>query len=98
MIEIFIFYLHIVAFLYAFTKNWMYRSIKEGFLGIAILFLIFAIGWALTGTLAYAIYPENWHSLYFSHNTLALVMLTIPESFFFYYFFVKDTAENETNA
>ncbi len=96
MLEIFIFHLHIIAILYAFTKNWQLRSIKDGLLGVAVMLLVFAIGWAMTGTLAYAIYPDSWNTPYFSHDTLSLVLLAIPESVFFYLFFVKDK-ETETS-
>lgn len=93
MIEIFIFHLHIIAALYAYTKNWQTRTIKDGLLGVAILMLVFAIGWALTGTIANIIYPDSWKTPWFNNNTLSLVMLTIPESVFFYLFFVKDKEE-----
>jgi hypothetical protein len=52
MIEVLIFHLHIVGVLYAFTKRWQEDGIKEGFLAIGIIGLVFAIGWAITGGLA----------------------------------------------
>ncbi len=89
MIELFIFFMHIFAALYAFTKNWVNSGLKDGFLALAVFALMFIIGWAFTGTLAYSIYPSEWKSNFFNHNTLALVMLAIPETFFFYQFFYK---------
>lgn len=94
MIEIFIFYLHIIAALYAFTKNWQNRTLKDAFLSLIILLLVFAIGWALTGSLAYAIYPSSWNTPYFNYDTLSLVLLVIPEAVFFYFFFIKDKAND----
>ncbi|MFP4527316.1 MAG: hypothetical protein ACLFQX_02095 [Candidatus Kapaibacterium sp.] len=76
--------------MYAFTKNWQRRGIKDGLLAIAIIGLMFAIGLALTGTLANVIYPDSWNSIYFNDDTLSLVLLLIPESIFFYHFFMKD--------
>ncbi|MBX3042574.1 MAG: hypothetical protein KIT33_00615 [Candidatus Kapabacteria bacterium] len=89
MIEILIFYLHIAGALYAFTKSWQNVSLKEGFMAILMIGLFFAIGWALTGTLARLIYPDSWNSIYFSSDTLSLVLLLIPEIIFFYFFFIK---------
>lgn len=89
MIELFIFYLHVLAGLYAFTKNWQSLSAKDGFLAVTVFALMFTIGWALTGTLSYKIYPTAWDTIYFNHNTLSLVLLAIPESFFFYHFYFK---------
>lgn len=90
MIELLIFHLHIIAALYAFTMHWQKHSIKEAILGVATIGLFFTIGWALTGTIAYAIYPQSWNSIYFNSDTLGLVMLLVPESIFYYYFFLKD--------
>jgi len=63
--------------------------VKEGLLGVIIIGLVFAIGWALTGTLAYQIMPNSTEASFFNSDTLSLVMLVIPESIFFYLFFVK---------
>lgn len=90
MIEIFIFYLHIIGALYAFTKNWQSKGLKDGFLSVALIALVFTIGWALTGTIAHAVYPTEYNTIYFNSDILGLVLLLIPESVFFYYFFIKD--------
>jgi hypothetical protein len=90
MIEILIFHLHILGALYAFTKNWQKRKLKDAVLSVMILGLIFSIGWALTQPIAQLIWPPSFKSIYFTKDTLSLVLLVIPESVFFYLFFVKD--------
>ncbi len=92
MIELLIFYLHIAGALFVFTKNWQARGIKEGLLAITIIALFFAIGWALTGTIARLVYPSYLNSIYFTSDTLSLVLLFIPESIFYYQYFLKDKA------
>jgi hypothetical protein len=90
MIELFIFHLHFLVGLYAFTKYWQKHSVRDGFLALGVVFFVFIVGWSIMGTLASVIYPDSWHSLYFSADTLGLVLLAIPESFFFYHFFIKE--------
>ena len=90
MIELLIFHLHIVAALYAFTKNWLNRNLKDAILSILIIGLLFTIGWALTSPVAQYIMPYKWQTIYFNRDTLSLVLLLIPESIFFYFFFIKD--------
>lgn len=90
MIELLIFYIHIVGALFAFTKNWQSRGIKEAFLAIGIIGLFFTIGWALTGTIANLVYPDSWNNLYFNQDTLSLVLVLIPEIIFYYQYFLKD--------
>lgn len=101
MIELLIFHFHILVAIFAFTKNWQKTSLKDGFQAVGLIALIFAIGWALTGSLSYAIWPKAWNTFYFSHSTLSLILLTIPECFFFYFFFfqeekVKQEVPNES--
>jgi hypothetical protein len=90
MIEIFIFHLHILGILYAFTKNWQKRRLKDAVLSVMILGLIFSIGWALTQPIAQFIMPSTFKNIYFNKDTLSLVLLVIPEIAFFYIFFIKD--------
>lgn len=90
MIEIIIFHFHILAALYAFTKNWQRRGLKDGILAILIIALVFTIGWALTSPIAGIIMPNGFKNIYFNKDTLSLLILFIPECFFFYYFFMKD--------
>ncbi len=96
MVELLIFHLHIVAAVYAFVKNFQSRSSKDAFLALGVIALVFAIGWAMTGTLAYYIYPQKWNSMYFNSDSLALVLLIIPEIFFFKLFFLQDQPELDT--
>ncbi len=93
MIEILIFHLHIVGALYAFTKYWRAKGFKEGLLAVVIIGLIFAIGWALTYPIAALIMSDSWNSIWFSVDTLSLILLFIPESVFFYFFFLKDSED-----
>jgi hypothetical protein len=90
MIELLIFHLHIAGALYAFTKNWQAKGVKDGLLAVALITLVFTIGWALTGTIAHAVYPQSLNTIYFNSDILGLLLLLIPESFFFYFYFVKD--------
>ena len=90
MIELLIFHIHIIAALYAFTKNWQKRGVGHGILAVMIIGLAFSIGWALTGPIAQMIMPAQVKSIYFNKDTLSLILLCIPESLFFYYFFIKD--------
>ncbi|MFY8161090.1 MAG: hypothetical protein ACOVNU_07150 [Candidatus Kapaibacteriota bacterium] len=89
MIDLFILYLHYIGALYAFTKNWQEDNIKQGFLSVLILGLAFTILWALSGQIAFMIFPDSWNTIYFTKDTLSLVLLVIPESIFFYHFFIK---------
>ena len=95
MIELLIFHFHIVGALYAYTKRWQEAGVKEGLLAIALIGLVFVIGWSITGAIANVVFPPAWESVWFRKDTLGLVLLFIPEVIFFKVFFLKNT--NETN-
>ena len=89
MIELIIFHLHILIGLYAFTSYWQNHTLKEGFLALGVVFLVFVVGWSLMGTIADFIYIDSFKNNYLTKDTLGLILLVIPESFFFYIFFMK---------
>jgi hypothetical protein len=89
MIEILIFYFHILAWIYAFTKVWQERGTKNAFLSLAILGFVFITLWTLTSPLARLIFPETHKSPYFTADTLSLILAVIPESIFYYFYFIK---------
>lgn len=97
MIDLFILYLHYIGALYAFTKNWQEDNIKQGGLSVLVLGLAFTILWALSGAIASAIFPSSWNSIYFTRDTLSLIILIIPESYFFYVFFIKEPNNKQDN-
>ena len=92
MFELFIFHLHLLAGLFAFTKYWQKNGLKYGFLAISVVALVFIVGWSISGMIANLIFPENIiNSPYFTKNTFGLLLLIIPETVFFYHFFIKDS-------
>ncbi|TAE31891.1 MAG: hypothetical protein EAZ92_02150 [Candidatus Kapaibacterium sp.] len=92
MIEVFIFHLHIVGALYAFTLRWQDDSLKEGVLAVGLMGLIFMIGWAITGGVARIITPAGGFAPWLTADTLSLVLLVIPEIFVFRMLFFKRSA------
>jgi MFS family permease len=82
--------MHIVGAIYAYTKSWLKGTVKDGLLALGIIGLIFTIGWALSSPIAGLIMPLKWESIYFTRDTLSLVLLFIPEVVFFYLFFIRE--------
>lgn len=89
MIEILIFYFHILAWIYAFTKVYQEKGLKFAFLTFAILAFVFIVLWTLTSPIARWIYPEKPIGPYFTADTLSLILLIFPESVFYYFYFIK---------
>jgi hypothetical protein len=63
---------------------------KDGLQSVALMGLVFVIGWSITSPLANIVLPNEWRSQRFSSDTLGLIMLLLPEILFFKMFFLKD--------
>ncbi|MGD0337974.1 MAG: hypothetical protein ABSB78_04235 [Bacteroidota bacterium] len=88
MIEVAVFYLHAIAAIAAFTKRWQDEGFGEGILGVAFMALIFSVGWTITTFLIRLFTPEKGFSRIFDRDALSLLLLTISEGIF-YYFYLK---------
>lgn len=89
MIDILIYHLHLIGVLYAFTLRWQKEGMKSGLLAVATCGLVVTILWAVTGPIARAIMPASTPGDLFTTDTLSLVLLLVPEYFFFRAFFLS---------
>lgn len=90
MITAFIFFLHLLFMLIVFTKKWQTESMQTGFLNLALIGILFAVGWSISGIIAKLLIEQEGFGIYYDRDTFSLTLLTIAE-FFFYRFYYKDT-------
>jgi hypothetical protein len=90
MITAFIFFVHFIFSLIIFTKKWQDENLSAGFLNIALIAILFAVGWTITGMIAKLVMEPKGLGMQFDRDTFALSLLTIAE-FFFYKFYYKET-------
>ncbi|MBM4179474.1 MAG: hypothetical protein FJ211_09100 [Ignavibacteria bacterium] len=98
MIDILIYHLHVVGVLYAFTLRWQKEGVKSGVLAVATCVLVMIFLWAITGTIARALIPNSQPGALFTADTLSLLLLLIPEYFFFRAFFLRSHTTAERDA
>ena len=89
MIPLLIFYLHIVAVVYAYTKRWQEAGVKEGVLAVAFTAIIFSVGWTLSTLLLHVISPPRGLGPGLDRDALSLLLLTVAEGFFYYWYLKK---------
>lgn len=90
MITAFIFFLHFIFILVIFTKKWQEESLSAGFMNLALIGILFAVGWAISGIIAKLVMEQEGLGIYYDRDTFSLTLLTIAE-YFFYRFYYKDT-------
>ena len=89
MITAFIFFVHFIFSLIIFTKKWQDENLSAGFLNIALIAILFAVGWTITGMIAKLVMEPKGLGMQFDRDTFALSLLTIVE-YFFYKFYYKE--------
>jgi hypothetical protein len=89
MIPLFVFYLHTVGAVYAYTKRWQEAGVKEGILAVAFMAIIFSVGWTLTTFLLHGIISPKGFGPGLDRDALSLLLLTVGEGFFYYWYLKK---------
>ncbi len=89
MITAFIFFAHLIFALVIFTKKWQEESVNAGFLNLALIAILFSVGWTITGIIAKLIMEPKGLGIQFDRDTFSLTILSIAE-YFFYKFYYKE--------
>ncbi len=87
MIDLAIFYAHIVAATAVFTKRWQEEGTGEAVLSLAFMALIFFVGWGMASFIVKLILPPEGLGRVFNRDTAGLTLLALAETFFYYFYF-----------
>ena len=96
MITAFIFFVHLIFSLVIFTKKWQDENLSAGFLNIALIGILFAVGWTITGMIAKLFMEPKGLGIQFDRDTFALSLLTIVEFFFYKFYYKEEPTANDT--
>ncbi|MGD1045497.1 MAG: hypothetical protein ABR936_09255 [Bacteroidota bacterium] len=110
MVAAFIFLLHIALVIFVFIKN-KKESIGEGFLAIAFVGIIFAIGWTIGAILTNLLFTPEWFVKWYwqpldswvwrnirkeiSRDTISLLFLTALEIVFYYFYLLSESKQDD---
>ena len=105
MVAAYIFILHGILVLYAFL-TYKKESIGEGFLAVAFVGIVFAVGWTIAAILTNLLFAPEWFIKWYwqpldswvwrtvrkeiSRDTISLLFLTAMEVAFYYFYFLTD--------
>jgi hypothetical protein len=92
MISAFIFFAHFLFILIIFTWKWQSDGISAAFINVALILILFAVGWTITGMVAQLLMEPKGLGLYFDRDTFSLALLTIVEYFFYRIYYKEPTA------
>lgn len=83
MITAFIFFAHLTFSLVVFTKKWQDENLSAGFINLALIAILFAVGWSITGMITKLLMSPKGFGLYFDADTFSLTILSIGEYLFY---------------
>jgi hypothetical protein len=89
MIAALIFAAHLVFTLIIFTKKWQDEGLAAAFLNVALIGILFSVGWSITGIISKTIMEQKGFGLYFDRDAFSLTLLSFGE-YFFYKMYFKD--------
>lgn len=91
MVPLLVFYLHIVAAAWAFTRRWQEEGLGEGLLAVFFVTLIFFVGWSIVSFLVRLVIPPAGFGPLMDRDALGLLLLTVAEGFFYYFYLRGDS-------
>ncbi|HPI37695.1 MAG TPA: hypothetical protein PK397_07105 [Ignavibacteriaceae bacterium] len=90
MITALIFFAHFLFALIVFTKKWQDDNLSAALVNLALIGILFSVGWTVTGVVSKFLMEPEGFGIYFDRDTFSLSLLTIAE-YFFYKMYYKDT-------
>ncbi|MBI2429925.1 MAG: hypothetical protein HYV29_14245 [Ignavibacteriales bacterium] len=94
MIPLIVFYLHIVGFTYAFTREYQREGVSGGFLTVGFLVLIFSVGWSISSFAFRNIIDEAGLGLWLNRDALSLLAVSAGEGLLYYFYFGNESRVN----
>ena len=87
MIISFIFALHLIFTLIVFTKKYQDESLSDAFQNVALIIILFFVGWPLV-TMVIKVFSEpKGFGVHFDRDAIVLTIFTIVEYFFYKYYY-----------
>jgi len=87
MIEVFIFYFHVVFFVYVFAKTYTEEKPASAFLSTIFVIIIFSVGWTFSAFMIALVIPPQGLTRVLTRPAFSLAFLTILEVIFYKFFY-----------
>lgn len=83
MIEVVLFYAHVLFFTYIFSKNYVQEGFLSAFLSAIFVVVIFTVGWTFSAFVIQFFIPDEGLNKIMTRAAFSLALLTIMEAFFY---------------
>ena len=87
MIEVILFYLHVVFFAYVFAKNFVEESFVSALLSTIFVIVIFSVGWTFSAFVIGFFVPEQGFTRILTKAAFSLALLSMLELLFYRFYY-----------
>ena len=98
MIPLLVFYVHVVGIVAVYTKRWQEEGVGEGLLSVFFMGLIFFVGWSISSFVMKLFMAQEGLGPLFNRDAASLLLLTIAELVFYFFYFREKPAEKGIRA
>jgi uncharacterized membrane protein YhdT len=95
MITAIIFFVHFLFILIIFTWKWQTDGMSAAFINVALILILFAVGWTITSFIAQLLMEPKGFGLYFDRDTFSVTLLVIIEYFFYRIYYKESTTADD---
>lgn len=89
MIEVILFYLHVVFFAYIFAKNFVEESFTSALLSTIFVIVIFSVGWTFSAFVIGFFVPDEGFTRILTKAAFSLAFLSLLEVIFYKFYFTE---------
>lgn len=75
-----------------FTKKWQDESLSSAFTNLALIIILFAVGWSICTMAVKLIFPVKGFGIYYDADAISLTILSVIEYFFYKVYYGKEEA------
>ena len=87
MITAIIFALHFIFLIMIFTHKWQSETLGSAFINVALILVLFAVGWSITGLIVKLFMEPKGFGIFLDRDTFSLLLLTLAELFFYRFYY-----------
>jgi len=97
MVSALIFAGHLIFVCYIFTKKWQDDSLTSAFTNLALIIILFAVGWSISTSLVKLVFEPKGFGLYYNSDDISLTILSLGEYLFYRMYYGKEKAITEAD-
>ena len=95
MITALIFSAHLIFIAVIFTKKWQDESLSSAFINLALIVVLFAVGWSISTSVVKLVIDSKGFGIQFDADAIALTVLVIFEFFFYRFYYNEDKSDQQ---